>query len=571
MHYFIYARKSTDSEDRQVLSIDAQLNELREFTEKQGLKVAREFIESKSAKAPGREIFNEMLLALENGQADGIIAWQPDRLSRNSIDGGKIIYLIDQGIIKDLKFPTYIFDSSPHGKLNLNLAFGFSKLYIDNLSQNVKRGIREKLRRGEYPGPAPHGYINNLKTKTIEIDPKTFTLIQSLITKYSKSEITLPQIRKELYQAGVKTKGGHPLSYSSVKRLLQNSFYHGVFKINGEMYQGSHEPMISKITFDKVQKRLGASNRKVNWTKEVKHEKSFLFSEIGKCGECGYSIINDYHQKKSGKEYKYYRCSKKSKTCTCSQKAINENDLKPQITKLSSEIAITDEWYEFCQAQIQEWKDEELEESKEELENAQEILDANKNRLERLLDLKIDGEISTDEYRFKKNEIISLNSQLEGQIKEIQDKGNSWFEPLSEALKTSHQAHHARKEENFSSMFKILKKTGSNSILCDQKLSITFSRPFCFFREAILLTDRCSSPKNFKNKTNHQSQLSSGVGGGSVGGTPMQHRHIASHEPLRARGASAPKARELAPCEAECGCVVGWQGTRDSNPRRLGS
>lgn len=168
MNYFIYARKSTDSEDRQVLSIDAQLNELREFAERQGLKIVREFIESKSAKTPGREIFNQMLVALENGEADGIISWQPDRLSRNSIDGGKVIYLIDQNIIQDLKFPTYLFDKSPHGKFNLSLAFGFSKLYVDNLSQNVKRGIREKLRRGEFPGPAPLGYINNLKIKTIE-------------------------------------------------------------------------------------------------------------------------------------------------------------------------------------------------------------------------------------------------------------------------------------------------------------------------------------------------------------------------------------------------------------------
>lgn len=265
MQYFIYARKSTDSEDRQVLSIDAQLNELREFAEKQGLKVTREFIESKSAKAPGREIFNKMLTALENNEADGIIAWQPDRLSRNSIDGGKIIYLIDQNIIKDLKFPTYLFDRSPHGKFNLSLAFGFSKLYIDNLSQNVKRGIREKLRRGEYPGPAPYGYRNNLRTKTIEADPETFTLIKTLFNKYSEAEIGIPEIRKELYRAGIKTRGGHPISYSSTKRMLSNPFYHGVFKLNGELHSGSHPQMISKELFDKVQARLSTEKESLNY------------------------------------------------------------------------------------------------------------------------------------------------------------------------------------------------------------------------------------------------------------------------------------------------------------------
>ena len=146
--YFLYARKSTDEPERQILSIEAQLTELREYAQREGITVIREFIESKTAKEPGREVFNAMLAGIERGETSGIVSWHPDRLARNSVDGGRIIYLIDTGKITALKFPTFWFDSTPQGKFMLNIAFGQSKYYVDNLSENVKRGIRQKLRNG---------------------------------------------------------------------------------------------------------------------------------------------------------------------------------------------------------------------------------------------------------------------------------------------------------------------------------------------------------------------------------------------------------------------------------------
>jgi DNA invertase Pin-like site-specific DNA recombinase len=160
---FLYARKSTDVEDKQVLSIDAQINELREFAEREQIKIVAELIEKQSAKTPGRPIFNSMLKRIEAGEAEGILAWHPDRLARNSVDGGRIIYMLDTNQIKTLKFPRSWFENTPQGKLMLHSDFGFSKYYVDSLSENTKRGLREKVRRGEYPGPAPIGYINDYR------------------------------------------------------------------------------------------------------------------------------------------------------------------------------------------------------------------------------------------------------------------------------------------------------------------------------------------------------------------------------------------------------------------------
>jgi len=121
--YFIYTRKSTDTEDRQVRSLADQLSELRELARKEQLEVVDTFIEKQTAKVPGRPVFAEMIECIEKGEASGILAWHPDRLARNSVDGGRVIYLVDTGKITDLKFPTFWFDSTPQGKFMLSIAF----------------------------------------------------------------------------------------------------------------------------------------------------------------------------------------------------------------------------------------------------------------------------------------------------------------------------------------------------------------------------------------------------------------------------------------------------------------
>jgi DNA invertase Pin-like site-specific DNA recombinase len=126
MKYFIYARKSTDDEERQILSIQAQLDELRMLATKEGLQVVHEYVEAQTAKEPGRPVFNEMLAAMEKGEAQGILAWHPDRLARNSVDGGRIVYALDTGKVSALKFPTFWFENTPQGKFMLSIAFGQS-------------------------------------------------------------------------------------------------------------------------------------------------------------------------------------------------------------------------------------------------------------------------------------------------------------------------------------------------------------------------------------------------------------------------------------------------------------
>ncbi len=179
--YFLYARKSTEDDDHQIMSIEAQLFELREYARRENMEILAEFTEAKSAKKPGREMFAAMIAEIEKLDGGGILAWHPDRLARNSVDGGKVIYPVDTQKIVSLRFPTFWFEPTPQGLFMLQVAFGQSKYYSDNLVENINRGIRQKLRRGEWLTLAPFGYMNNPKTRTIEPHPTTFQSYRSRV------------------------------------------------------------------------------------------------------------------------------------------------------------------------------------------------------------------------------------------------------------------------------------------------------------------------------------------------------------------------------------------------------
>ncbi len=247
--FFLYARKSTDVEDKQLRSIPDQILELREFAKREGLNILEELIEKQSAKIPGRPVFNSMIERIENNEACGILAWHPDRLARNSIDGGRIIYLVDRGKIKALKFPQFWFDPTPQGKFMLTIAFGQSKYFVDSLSENTKRGLRQKVKRGEMPGQAPIGYKNIMtpaRRKIIVVDKKKSPLIRQVFERFATGKYTLKDMYNFLAKNGITTSGGKPIKDKISKYVLSNPFYYGHFKFLGEIHEGIHEPFVCR-------------------------------------------------------------------------------------------------------------------------------------------------------------------------------------------------------------------------------------------------------------------------------------------------------------------------------------
>jgi len=241
-------------------------------------------VESKSAKKPRREIFNAMIEKIhESKNPVGILAWHPDRLARNSVDGGQIIYLIDQGKIVSLRFPTFWFEPTPQGLCMFQVAFGQSKYYSDNLSENVKRGIRQKLRRGEYPGKAPLGYVNNSKTRNIEPDPTRSKVVAKAFEEFAQGKHTLKSLGERLSFWDVVSGNGTPLAKATIHRMLTNETYLGLIAHNGETYEGKFAPIVSRATFEVVQKMLKQRAR----PRKTRKGHNFPFVGLFECGECG--------------------------------------------------------------------------------------------------------------------------------------------------------------------------------------------------------------------------------------------------------------------------------------------
>ena len=242
MNFFIYARKSTESEDRQVLSIDAQIKELKALALNQGLNVVDVYSESKSAKAPGRPVFAKLIERLYKENDVGVICWKLDRLARNPVDGGQIIWSVEQGRIKEIVTPGRSFTNRGDDKFWMQLEFGIAKKYVDDLSDNVKRGNRAKLEKGILPGTAPVGYKNDKETKTIVKDPDRFHLVRRiwdaiLEGNYQVNEL-LRTAKEEWGLTTFQRKriGGSPLTQSGLYRTLSNPFYYGVIQRKGELY-----------------------------------------------------------------------------------------------------------------------------------------------------------------------------------------------------------------------------------------------------------------------------------------------------------------------------------------------
>ena len=228
--YVIYARKSTESEDRQVLSIESQIRELTDHAHARGFSVARVLSESRSAKAPGREIFGKLMDEVSRGNVDGVICWKLDRLARNPIDGGTLIWALEEQKLKEIVTPHRTFTNTGDNKFWMQLEFGMAKKYVDDLSQNVKRGNRAKLEQGWLPGIPPIGYMNDLATKTIVPDPDRFTLVRKMWDMLLAGR-TVKEIHGTANEVwGLRTRrykrsGDRPLASSAVYKLFSNPFY----------------------------------------------------------------------------------------------------------------------------------------------------------------------------------------------------------------------------------------------------------------------------------------------------------------------------------------------------------
>ena len=340
--YVLYARKSTESEERQILSIDSQIKEMLQLAEREGLEIVSMKRESHSAKETGcRPIFNEIIDEIHSEKYNGILTWAPDRISRNAGDLGKIVDLMDAGKLMEVRTFGQTFSNNPNEKFLLMILGSQAKLENDNRGINVKRGLRTRCEMGLWPGIAPAGYLNQKRMDRrcqVIIDPERAPIIKQMFEKMAYEQWSGRKIYHWLrFELNFKSVGNHNMALSNVYRNLQNTFYYGVFeypKGSGNWYQGKHTPIIDKELFDKVQEQLKRDNI-------VRQSKEFAFTKLMKCGICGSGISAEekYKLLKDGTsaKYIYYGCSR-ARDRHCKNQYLREEDLATQLIKLMNKV-----------------------------------------------------------------------------------------------------------------------------------------------------------------------------------------------------------------------------------------
>lgn len=518
--YFIYCRKSSEAEDRQVLSIESQTRELEQLAAKLNFPVAEILTESKSAKEPGRPVFNQMMQRLYRGEAQGIICWKLDRLARNPVDGGSIIWAIKQHGIRVMT-PAQSYAREDDNIILMYIEFGMAQKYVDDLSKNVKRGLKTKTENGWFPGVAPLGYLNHTKRETGESilipDPDRFPLVRRMWDLMLTGFHTPPRIAELANQEwGFRTRrsrkqGGKPLCLSAIYQMFTKPFYYGWFEYpNGSnrWYHGKHQPMVTEAEYDRVQALLGR-----NGNPRPKSHFDFAFTGLIRCGDCGRMVTAEekrqcictncrlkfaYRTRNACPRceipiekmanplflrYTYYHCSK-SQRPLCPQKSVSGEALEKQIDEYLSRIQISERFKNWAIKYLHELHAKESAARNDIIASQQKAYQECVRRIDSLVKLKTspgnaDGSLLSDEeYGQQRMELIKDKSALEELLQDSGHRVERWVALAEQTFEFACNARRRFANGDPNTKKAILAAIGSNLILRDRKLNIEARKPF---------------------------------------------------------------------------------------------
>ena len=475
--YFLYARKSSESDERQVQSIDDQLDIMRKKASFMWIKIVDEFTESMSAKAPWRFRFNEMIERLRAWEARWIISWKLDRLTRNPIDTGTIQYMLQTwklDIIATNDREYYPEDSW----LIFSVETWMANQYILDLIKNVRRWLDSKYNKWIRPTKAPLGYINDRDNGWIAVeDPDRYHIIRKIWDFMLTWTYLPPQIldmaNDDWWLRTRKRKNWwwNPLSRSSIYRIFNSLFYAGYYYHNWELKKGIHQPMITLEEYDRVQYLL--------WKKWNHRPQNYEFAFTGmvKCWECWSMVtaeIKNKYIKTTWKtvQYIYYRCTKRKKGTTCNQKTIRVEKLEEQISELLSKIEMMPEFKEWCIDILKENYSDEIEKKLKIFENINKNINSEEKKLKNLTDLLLDEFISKDEFIGKKEALKVSLERLKEQRNWLDTKAEKVQELVEKVFDFACRAKESFSKGTLLEKKEILSTLGQNFELKDWILTL---------------------------------------------------------------------------------------------------
>jgi len=478
MKAVVYARVSSKEQEKEGYSIPAQLRLLKEYSHKNALTVVREFIDVETAKQAGRANFGEMIRFLQKNPAVKIILVEKtDRLYRNFKDYVTIddldleIHLVKEGEVLSK-------DSKSHQKFIHGIKVLLAKNYIDNLSEETKKGLREKAEQGYYPGHARLGYRNNRETHQIEIDPETAPIVQKMFERYATGNYSLARIREMVIEEGLLYSKRQPrITKSHVERTLKNPVYYGDFRWKGRLYRGKHQPLISKELFDKVQEVFR------NHNKPKGRKRSFAFTGLLTCGHCGCNITAEIKKNR----YTYYHCT--GFKGNCGQPYMREEQLEEKLGQFVKDIVIDDERLEWIKEALKESHADEKAFHDEMMAKLTSQLGKLQQKLDKAYDDKLEGKIAEEFWAKKSEQWGEEQSGILSKLKWHQGANKSYFGEGIKILELANRAYSLYLKAEAQEKRKLLNYILSNCQVANGTLYPTHRKPFDLIAEGVRTQD----------------------------------------------------------------------------------
>ena len=434
MRLILYARKSSEGEDRQVQSLDDQTRLLRIHAQKQAFLVVEELAESKSAKDPYRRpLFEHMLDQIEKGEADGILCWHLNRLFRNLVDSGRVGHLLQQGRIQAIETPerTYLPEDNV---LLFSVESGMANQYIRELSKGVRRGMASKVEKGWAPQVAPPGYLNDIYSRTIAPDPERFDLLRQAWDLMLSNTVTVPQMLTRLNDEwGFRTRqehrrGGKPLSRQAAYRMLHSVFYTGNFVRSGGIHPGRHPAMVTQDEWERVQERLAEHGD----TRPRK--RPYAYTGLIRCGRCGCRVTAEISKSRI-----YYHCT--NGRGICDKRGVTEAQLEDQISLALESVRLSSEVEDLLLSIITRWQQEPSRDAEQRYAQLHRSLEVTRSQQRELVGLRL-RKVIDDTLLLSEQE--RLSSEIRGLEREISLLETAMTRQVESALRSIHFATHAQ-------------------------------------------------------------------------------------------------------------------------------
>lgn len=345
LRYCLYARKSSEDDERQALSIDSQIKEMTTMAKRDGIEIVEVRRESHSAKASsGRPVYNKLLADIREGEFNAILTWAPDRLSRNAGDLGTLVDLMDQGLLHEIRTHGQTFTNNPNEKFLLMILCSQAKLENDHRGINIKRGMKTRAEMGYRPTMTPLGYLTErdmaARRSHVVVDPIRGPRIKEMFELVAYKGFSGRKIYEWMKEVGFVTRKGKTVSLAMIYRMLRNPFYLGKYEFpagSGKWIKGDYEPLLDQQLFDEVQRLLDATPKKPWGTKD------FAFVRLMTCGACSAGVTAEEKHKvlKDGsvKRYVYYRCTH-TKDIDCPEPSIREDRLIEQMLDIIEDVTL---------------------------------------------------------------------------------------------------------------------------------------------------------------------------------------------------------------------------------------